>query len=89
MPSESNGPLLAANWLRDRANQDEDIKLSLHAAYVKFGVSSISELDPDFVVALYETWVEADLDIELMEEADTDTRERMAKVLWTKQPDSE
>jgi hypothetical protein len=82
MPSESNGPLFAANWLRDRANQDEDIKLSLHAAYVKFGVSSISELDPDFVVALYETWVEADLDLDLMAEADTETRERMARVMW-------
>jgi hypothetical protein len=82
MPSEEIKPLFAANWLRDRANQDEDIRLSLHAAYVKFGVSSISELDPDFVVALYETWVEADLDLDLMAEADTETRERMARVMW-------
>jgi hypothetical protein len=82
MPSEEIKPLFAANWLRDRANQDEDIRLSLHAAYVKFGVSSISELDPDFVVALYETWVEADLDLDLMAEADTETRERMARGMW-------
>jgi hypothetical protein len=34
------------------------------------------------VVALYETWVEADLDLDLMAEADTETRERMARVMW-------
>lgn len=74
--------LKAASWLRKRAIEDEDIKLALHAAYRKFGVTQINQLPDDFVLDLYESMIEADLDMELMTEADTDARDRMARVKW-------
>lgn len=50
-------PTRAGFWLQDRARQDPDVKMLVHAAYRKYQVSNMSELvvaHEDVVMALYE-----------------------------------
>lgn len=84
MTDEEISPQKAMVWLRDKANNDDDIRVMVRALGAKHKKTpgDLARDHPGEVLDLYDAVREMIADVEAMETADAYSRGRMAKVRW-------